>query len=278
MKDERDIKNLLQEHFGAFEAEPDRDLWPGIASELRKEGGTFKRVVPFWVRATAIAASLFLLMGLVWLLNEPPNAANQLADQQEQPYFPPAQTEQDQGPPGAESYPNQAADGGTDSPDEVSFPSQPIIQKAVERQAPRVEPKDLESNQEPNVIPNRDPRMARPGIQAMTPIHRQIAIRQEATESLPSKGVPAQIRRRSELRSQANTSETVETLGKRNQLDLNELTLANAVNFATEELSKWAESPVEIYSEQTAERQVRTIELDILNLRVTRKVYNKRLK
>lgn len=66
MKENKNIERLFQEKFKDFEALPPEDSWNIIASRIENKKKK-KRVIPFWLKASGIAASLFL--GLLLILN-----------------------------------------------------------------------------------------------------------------------------------------------------------------------------------------------------------------
>ena len=65
MKDNKNIERLFQEKFKDFEATPPQESWNIIASRLNEKKKK-KRVIPIWFRYSGIAASLFLVGGLIW--------------------------------------------------------------------------------------------------------------------------------------------------------------------------------------------------------------------
>lgn len=65
MKDNKNIERLFQEKFKDFEALPPQDSWNLIASRLNEKKKK-KRIVPVWFQISGIAASLFLIAGLIW--------------------------------------------------------------------------------------------------------------------------------------------------------------------------------------------------------------------
>lgn len=278
MEQEKEVKDLLQGHFASFEAEPDRDVWAGIAAGLHAESPPPRRkMIPLWTRyAAAVAASLLLLMGLVWMLRTPDQGLEgKLAEQPVQ---------QDVNAPGAPQE-DFREEGQTPDPEYFAEDEHREMDAREEQQVYRVAQQSGQAEQEEVAgsaeeqspaqhTPDRRPR---PGLQAMTPLHRQVGIRHEMRETLANNAVPSRVQPRQEKRNPAGSSPARDTQvsGKRNELNLNELTLANAVSFATNELSKWADSPVEIYTEETPEREVRTYEFDLLSLRITRKVHRR---
>ncbi|WP_300570463.1 hypothetical protein [Flavobacterium sp.] len=59
MSERKNIERLFQEKFKDFEVEPTPQVWEGIASKLEKKENK-RRVIPFWLKASGIAASLVL--------------------------------------------------------------------------------------------------------------------------------------------------------------------------------------------------------------------------
>ena len=59
MNDKKNIERLFQEKFKDFEAIPPANAWQNIASKLEKKESK-KRVIPFWFKATGIAAGLII--------------------------------------------------------------------------------------------------------------------------------------------------------------------------------------------------------------------------
>jgi len=272
MKEDQHIQDLLQDQFAQYEAEPDRDLWPAIESGLK---GSRRKVIPLWTRYLAVAASLLLLLGLVWLLRQP----------QQSPQGPIAQqpTEKERGPaqPPETMPPTQAP----------PTPQAPLAEGQNRQKPPQIEP--LEPKKRPSLSIDSDqidepvlvqeaPAQRNPGPRArlhlrpesMTPIHHQLAINQSLTPAPAPEAqadgleVPLPERNRRPV-------QTVSASGKNRSLNLNELTLASAVSFASDELSRWAKSPVDVSEKETPEQEVKTFELDILNLKITRKIHKK---
>jgi hypothetical protein len=65
MKEQKNIERLFQEKFKDFQATPPEDSWDTIAS-LLNEKKKKKRIVPFWLQLSGIAASLFIVGTLIW--------------------------------------------------------------------------------------------------------------------------------------------------------------------------------------------------------------------
>lgn len=62
MGDKKHIDKFFQEQFRDFEAKPPQHIWENINSELEKENHKQKRMVPFWVQFSGVAASLIFLI------------------------------------------------------------------------------------------------------------------------------------------------------------------------------------------------------------------------
>ena len=65
MKEQKNIERLFQEKFKDFEALPPQDAWNTIASRLNEKKKK-RRVIPFWLQLSGIAASLILVGTLIW--------------------------------------------------------------------------------------------------------------------------------------------------------------------------------------------------------------------
>lgn len=64
MKENKNIERLFQEKFKDFEANPPEDAWDVIASRIEKKNNK-RRVIPFWFKASGIAACLFIGISLL---------------------------------------------------------------------------------------------------------------------------------------------------------------------------------------------------------------------
>jgi hypothetical protein len=219
-----------------------------------------------------VAASLLLLLGLVWLLRQPEPTLPQgpLAEQSGTPLTGPAEQPETTLSQVDEEVPTNAP-AATDAPMQEDQRPQPT---APTRHA---SPANLAQGEPQRPSPVREtPRSTRTQRLydgAMTPVHRQLAM-QEALADVPDpQAMPASRLARSKRRNRAQP--VARTSGINREVNLNELTLANAFSLASEGLSNWSQSPVEIRREVTPEREVRTYELDILNLKITRKVHKK---
>jgi len=273
MEHDKELRDLLQDHFVAYEAEPDRDIWAGVEAGLGQKPQ--RRVIPLWWRyGAAIAASLLLLMGVIWLLRQPGELPSGTVAEQPTPAevpVPETRVPQQltQSPQGDEEIPQTQENEPEPSvpPQIAPQPKPPVARNLAEQ---RISPAP-----QPQVAPNRVVSKEMPAVGPVDHLDHAIVIAQPSTrpiDQVPEERLavaqPVRIETRPIKRKSAGPAQ-------RNELDLDDLTLANAISFASDELGKWAKSPVEIYTERTPEREVRTYELDILNLRITRKVYRK---
>jgi hypothetical protein len=271
-QEEKDIHELLRGHFESFEAEPDRDLWVEIQAGMQAEAASRRKVLPLWSRYAAVAASLLLIGGVIWQLSTTTPPPDPALAQRAKP-----QSEEPSPQSSDHLQANEAATPSAPTPEAPSpraeAASTPVQRAVVKRVAPTPEaekPEPLTAE-----APRRDPRMANIGVGVTTPVHQQWTS-QQLEQPLAATHEAVAIESRRSPRRTEQDAEAKATRGYNNRLDINNLTLANAVSFASEELSKWAESPVEIYTERTPERQVRTYEFDLLDLKITRKVYRQK--
>lgn len=75
MSDKKNIDRLFQERFKDFEVEPKEHIWVNIDAALREKKE--RRIVPFWLKLSGIAAGLVLgFFGLNLLLNDSTSVGN----------------------------------------------------------------------------------------------------------------------------------------------------------------------------------------------------------
>ena len=60
MNDKKHIDRLFQEKLKDFEATPSNSVWENISTELQAEKKD-RKIIPFWLKLSAIAAVLLLL-------------------------------------------------------------------------------------------------------------------------------------------------------------------------------------------------------------------------
>lgn len=72
MKEKKNIERLFQEKFKDFEVLPPQDAWQNIENRLQNKKKK-RRVIPFWLNPTGIAAGIVLLFGLYNIFNQKNN-------------------------------------------------------------------------------------------------------------------------------------------------------------------------------------------------------------
>lgn len=260
MKPDQDIQDLLQGQFDQFEADPDRDLWPEIEAELRPRQP--RSLWGKWGRYAAVAASVLLLVGLAWLLRQPqPLPAGQVA---ETPVVPPSTTAPATTPAEAPPSPTDMAQA---APVPLSsVPTQPApaqVAPAVVEVAARPAPP------QPMASPPKRGSVGGVRAEALTPVHHQLAMRDRLTKAPAPEAVRA-----TRLPTRSRAPQTQPT-GNNRQIDLNKMTLANAFSLATEEFERWTSGPVKVRTDETPTSDVRTFEVPLINVTITRKVHKK---
>lgn len=68
MKEKKNIERLFQEKFKDFEALPPQDAWLDVEARLQNKKKK-RRVIPFWLKPTGIAAGIVIVMGLFNIFN-----------------------------------------------------------------------------------------------------------------------------------------------------------------------------------------------------------------
>lgn len=251
MEENRDIRGLLQEQFAHFEADPGVDLWAGIEAGLQAKEQP-KRRVGMWV---SIAASISLILGMLWLLrvSQPKAEIQQLAQEPLQ-VEPKASTIEPTLPLQVE---NTIAEGLTS---ETQIDAQPIQEQAVAiTQAAAVSPsvKGAEQQdipvQELISVPNKET----PSIK-VAPIQELASVPQEASIV----DVPVELAEASPRPVATNR----EVYHPTNKLNFNDLTLGQALGFASREISKLTNSPVEVRHERSDHEEQKTYEVNFLNV------------
>lgn len=239
----QDIRGRLQDTFATYEAEPSRDLWPGVAAGLRPAPVRRAR----WPYL-AIAASVAILIGC-WVLlrpDTPPPTGPQPLSHQLLP-LPPVQHMP--APAEAPAQPPQAA----------LATAVPPLPTDVTPAAPRPQ---LAVVQHPVIPAQPEPR----------PVVAATPLTPPAPSLAPAALEPVPVLPTTQLAQVAPPSYS-ESFGSRNSLNLNELKPEDLVTFASRELSKWARSPIDVTHEERPNQEIRTYQLDILNLTITRKTH-----
>lgn len=266
MENREDVwRSVLQEQFEHFEADTEKDLWPAIEEKIDA-----KRV-PFylWRSTWLVAASVAVLMGLIWMLGQPANPAGQ-APMAVIPQEQPKPVEVNPEVETSESPVVQLAD--IDMP---TGPSPEVLERLQQQRNNDIssaEPDDHTDQLPPSSLP---PSRVIPQVgpmQTMMPERLQDldSARPSGNQNL---AVARPARSRPRPAAQAPAPQTAR--GERQSLDLNNLSLGDAVSFASNELGKLVETPLEVYTEEVDGQEVRTYQLDLFNFRITRKTHKK---
>ncbi len=70
MKEKKNIERLFQEQFKDFEAVPPQDAWANIEARLDSKKRK-RRIIPFWLKASGVAALLAISLGIYFNQSEP---------------------------------------------------------------------------------------------------------------------------------------------------------------------------------------------------------------
>lgn len=266
MENREDVwRSMLQEQFEHFEADTEKDLWPAIEEKIDA-----KRV-PFylWRSTWLVAASVAVLMGLIWMLGQPTTPAGQA---------PMAEGPKEQISPVQERPEGITPESPAVQLAEIDMPTGPSPEVLQQLQQQRnndissVETGDRNDQLTPSTLPPSRviPRVG--PMQSMMPERLQNldAARPRENQNL----AVARPRITPQARPAPAPAQQI-TQGERQSLDLNNLTLGDAVSFASNELGKLVETPLEVYTEEVEGQEVRTYQLDLFNFRITRKTHKK---
>lgn len=264
---QEDIQGLLQEQFEGFEDRPDRDVWAAIEAEMATTPAKRKAWLPYLM----VAASVALLLCMLLLLQRPPSS-DVLVEQQ--PAAPTEQMSPAAGPPAKpqESPTAEAIDVPTTEESPAEAPQVYQVAKVSPLQPPSQEPKSQTVDQPEDeyeffaeVTPISE--QETPNIKPLSADQLQSNLQGEK----PLSGAPIE----AGVPIQAGPNR-VRRIGQRNTLDMNELTLSDAVQFASNELEKLAASPIKVHQEQKGNGEVKTYQFSFLDLRITTKSHRKR--
>ena len=273
MENQNDIRGLLQDQFQHFEAEPPVDLWPAIESEL----GGKSRKRPLWLPYVAIAASVVILIGLWQLLslNGPAQTVDPIVQEK---IVAPVPTEiapenMTELTPLEDTLP--ASEEETATPQEqapsVSYRVKPLYAATDGNTAdPAASDKSTagqDSEKEKTVDPERSELVINP-LKQIAAANPEMEVEQIPTEQIVSvaQGGPQQ-----ETGSPGKQLRKV----KNNKLDLNDFSLQNVVSFASNEISKWAKSPLDYEHEVGDDAERKKYALELGSFKITRTSYRK---
>ena len=267
MNESKDIRGLLKQEFEHFEADPGIDLWPEIEGELRPK----KKRAAAWWSYTAVAASIAILFFcLFWLFDENPQTQIEREPglvrvdtiYKERPIENPKEVIEDK------FAEEQTSPIQSEESNNVQQNLSPVKRTRKTVVYPAKNLADSQPDSKQNVSPapekahkNKDINVSQIAMQTMgpglVPLTNEINRQDAPIIAVSQKQI-----------SRASKNEFTDT---RNSIDLNNLTVENAVAFASNGLSKWKKSPIDFYQEKSPDGEVKVYQLDFLNLKITRK-------
>lgn len=266
MEENRDIRGLLQEQFAHFEAEPGVDLWAGIEAGLHTPPAPKRRKGIVWM---SIAASIILLLSMFWLL-QPSSGSGDLQQiaEQDRPDAAPKMKQNISTP-----LPTEEVDTGIHVLPVLPQQEAPV-QFARNQQSGSLTDSKTDSQEEKRLIQ-----------QETTPMQDALADRHPGLEIAPLNPMAAASWKNSSIDAdipkssaenliaaqspKAEKAEKREVFYPKNNIDFNDLTLGQAIVFASTEISKLAKSPVKVRHEKAKNEKASIIKFDFLNFSVT---------
>ncbi len=263
MENQEDIRKLLQEKFQDFEPEPDRDIWAGIQRAVRPV--PFYKKVGGYGYAVAAVVLLLLAMGISMtdiLYRQPVSPARRVAADAQTPPTP------EQALPGAEAK-NAFAD---QSAQEAASPKSPSIKDESPRTALQTPtaPASLavtgagERTAQPNDIDKEKPKNDLPPLFAITPLTgNPLPIPSEAAVQEIGNIGPLPVLAVAEVNSE----------GDRKRIDLDGLSIDDALSLAGNGLKKLATKPDEVLTSQDGTETIKTYRINFLDISISKKTH-----
>ncbi|MEM7654837.1 MAG: hypothetical protein AAF399_01805 [Bacteroidota bacterium] len=263
MADERDIRGLLQEQFDGYEAEPDRDLWASIEEGLQLK----EKKRALWINWVAIAASISLLIGLIFYFQGGTvEQSNRIAEQPGNDDLPavvtPAPTQVQAPKQLAEESANEETQQANERRAASPNDTQPLFAQPSPNTPSITQPENQQEETPALAETRRTPLIDRAAIKPLRNVDE--VVRWE--ESLIGSADPIVMDSPLPEGNQPNLSQRPNSQSK-NELNLEKLTLRDALAFASRELSKVSRSPVAVKEEQGENEQLTRYQLKVLNLK-----------
>ncbi|MEZ4828336.1 MAG: hypothetical protein R3C61_18905 [Bacteroidia bacterium] len=258
--EEKEIKGLLKQKFEHYEEDPGADLWLAIESEIHPGR---RRVVAWWMYAAVAASVAILFFSLFLLLNQPDHTSHQPevaeTDSVVVPLIPqPLMTEDVPAPsetlPAVKELPVQKTSEGR----EVHH-----IAPKREKDSTKEFAKPPQKQVDENFAALNIETLNNPGFSPLTPV------------TLPEKA-PAKVEIPTNKRNQPATPSQL--ADSKHTLNFNDLTVEDAVSFASNTIEKWKNSPIDVYQEKGPDGETKTYQVDFLNLRITKKTHKRVVK
>lgn len=281
LEDMKETREWLQREFEHFEAEPPADLWPDIEARMEQE----KKGRMKWIPYLSIAASILILLGLFGSLQmfernsdsfivkktELEKPFNQTINpQMEENEITVAQNEdvlkkQNE----SEILEKEERDENRTSP-KVNILTKPnLMAQVVNEPMGETQGNESESMIPENMLSQDD--VTESILVNIEPSLKQIDI--NPSEELYDNFVPTKA-----VQITKRKPTNIKRIGSTNKLDLNDLTLENAVTFAANGLNRIVNSPLEIQHKKTEEESVKTYSFRLKNFSITRKQHVKTIK
>ncbi|MEO0897445.1 MAG: hypothetical protein AAFY71_13650 [Bacteroidota bacterium] len=273
MGKEPDFQGLLKNKFEHFEAEPDIDLWQGIEEKIQQEGKAWKAWIPY----LSIAATIIVLVS-VWLVTRQPELntpAPQLAEQ--------ATPSTPLNIEGEETYSQEKA--SVDFQITQPLPTSPKAKNRKTRNFNQVIPSPSSSRSlTMNSIDEQKRKIEIQKRLKSSRIVKRIQDKNEQLASLTAKPselpqapiVKAELSPSSEAQANTNQKAVYSVSKHKTEIDLNKLSLKDAVSFAAEQINSQKESlemPIKVKTEKTKMGTRKTVEFKIFNVSFSRKTY-----
>ncbi|MEZ4777323.1 MAG: hypothetical protein R3D00_29370 [Bacteroidia bacterium] len=262
--EEKDIKGLLKPKFEHYEEDPGADLWLAIEAEIHPGR---KRRAAWWMYAAVAASVAILFFSLFWLLDQPSSTQNNTS--------PIAETDSVPGSGTITPEPQLTDDPHTPEslPDNV-IERAPQFQKtgmgAPEKKSLKQLAKDSSQKDVSPAKKQIDENFASLNIETLNNPGFSPLTASPLPATAPAK-VKTPVRKNNQPIHQDITS-------SHNTINLNELKVEDAVSFASNTLEKWKNSPIDVYQEKGPDGETKTYQVDIFNLRITKKTHKRVVK
>lgn len=244
----------LQDLLDGYEPEVPQQVWAGVEAGVRKGGG--RKVMAWWYYGLSIAASVAILLGLVWMLaageKQQQLPANMLQAQTTTPAEVVSPTQENTTPNKLITEPTgtQAVTYTATAAANIATPSRPdsgMIKPANATQQPAT----LAVTQQENTA------LAAANNQPTT--SQTSAVPTQATSSSPTKPVVV-------------TVAAAAQPSRKREIDLNRISFSDVLSFVGNRLNEAFDSPFTAFTETSENRTVRTYELRLgKNVSIKRK-------
>ncbi|MEL6132080.1 MAG: hypothetical protein AAFR59_01810, partial [Bacteroidota bacterium] len=214
-----------------------------------------------------VAASILILLSMYILLNDQPQSRHQFADEVNETPSPLTNATQDQ------DLAQSDIENLITDEEEEQKPKAPIFNKETRQRyavrttrAPRV-------TEAPITLPAQQMQLVEEPQKKnveLKPLVRKGKIQTAPTDLIKISG-----RERVDIKPQMPKAAIP---GTKNSLDMNKLTVNSTLTFVSNELNKWANSPINIYKEKKENGEIRTFQIKLLDLEITQKTHRKNQK